>query len=175
MLRAVEARMCLPRARQPTNAAANIWSQRAVAASTIEARRSRAKINRRRRLTPQREALRLPDRAAVRSAVAVRSVYLVQAQESFDELGDLALLVAGQLAGFRKNLTQLANGSAALSLGGLAEEILRRDVEGLGKLFNLLGLEGNGMAFPCGIGVLSDTHFFGNLGLGKTRCFAGGV
>ena len=107
--------------------------------------------------------------------MAVRSVCLVQAQESFDELGDLALLVAGQLAGFLENLTQLANGSAALPLGGLAEEILRRDVEGLGEYFNLLGLEGNWVAFPCGIGVLSDAHLFGDLGLGEARSFTGGV
>ena len=58
----------------------------------------------------------------------------MQTEEAFDELGDFALLVARQLAGFLKHLAQAPGRSAARPLGGgFAEEQLHRHFEGRRK------------------------------------------
>ena len=59
--------------------------------------------------------------------------------ERADELGDFVLLVTRKLAGFLKDLAQLASGAfAALLHGVAAKEMFDGDVEQAGQLLDLV-------------------------------------
>jgi len=101
---------------------------------------------------------------------------LVPGEGVFDDAQDVALLVAGQLAGALEDLPQLASRAvaAAVAISG-SEKLLGGDAEDGGNLFDLLRAEGDFAAFPKGVSGLGDAELVGHLGLGKPRGLAGGV
>jgi len=100
---------------------------------------------------------------------------LVSGERVFDDAHDVLLLFTRQLARPFKNLPQFASRATSAGLFFDAKKGFDGNAEGLGELGEILGLEGNGRAFPIGIAWLSDAESVGKLGLGQTGLDAGGV
>ena len=95
--------------------------------------------------------------------------------EGLEEGDDLLLLVAREVGGGREKLAHLAGGALAALGAGLVDEILDADAAELGDGLELVGAEGDGVAFPVGVGGLRNAELLGGLGLGKAGGEARGV
>lgn len=90
-----------------------------------------------------------------------------------DYVGYPGLLGPGQQACARKNLAQAACRSGTAALGLLAaDELVGRDSENIREGRDLLGPDGNGLAFPEGVGSWGNPQLARDLGLGQARSFA---
>jgi len=79
-----------------------------------------------------------------------------------DELDNAVLLVAGKLVGLFKGQTELTGWSLGRAiLAGAAEQFIGCDVQSIGDSGNLIGPQGNWIAFPVSDGALGGAELLG--------------
>jgi hypothetical protein len=113
--------------------------------------------------------------AKEKSSVAFGVAVGVVSYERFENLQNVLLLIARQVAGLLKDTPKLARRSATAALWwSWADEFFDTHSENLCQVRNLFRLERNGMTFPKRIGRLSDAQPFGDLLLRQSSRFASG-
>ncbi len=100
----------------------------------------------------------------------------VLSDEGFENLQNVLLLSARQVAGLFKYTPELARWTAtAILRRGRVNEFFNSHTENLCQVCNLFGLERDRVAFPKCVGRLSDAQLIGDLLLRQSRRFAGGA
>jgi hypothetical protein len=98
----------------------------------------------------------------------------VTGHQGLDDIDDLLLLMAGQLADGLEDATGFARRAiAALLGGGDTEQIICAAAESDRQGGELFGLEGNGLAFPIGNDTLRGSDFTGQFLLSESDSEAG--
>jgi hypothetical protein len=96
--------------------------------------------------------------------------------EGFENLQNVLLLSAGQVAGPLEHAPEFAcRPAAAVWWRSWVDEFFHPPAENLRQVRNLFGLERDGVTLPKRIGRLSDAQLFGDLLLRQSRRFAGGA
>lgn len=113
--------------------------------------------------------------AKEKSSVAFGVAVGVVSYERFENLQNVLLLIAGQVAGLLKDTPELARRTTAAALRwSWVDEFFDTHSENLRQVRNLFRLERDGVTFPKRIGRLSDAQPFGDLLLRQSSRFASG-